>query len=226
MPKAAQTRTPIRFRSHAFRAMVLAPEPPVAEWLGGLDALLARDPAFFAGRPVILDLGTLSLEEEELKALVADLLARNIRLMGLQGGDSSLSGAGLPPRLVGGRPLPADEIVVEPPPAQPSLLVETAVRSGQSIVFPDGDVTVLGSIASGAEVVAGGSIHVYGALRGRAVAGSGGSAGARIYCRRFEPEMIGINNLFVPTDKLDERFRGRPIQARLSGGAITLSALD
>src|SRR5947209_15568979 len=65
-----------------------------------------------------------------------------------------------------------------------SLLIENPVRSGQSIIFPNGDITVLGSVASGAEVVAGGSIHIYGTLRGRAMAGSMGNPRARIFWRR------------------------------------------
>ena len=56
-----------------------------------------------------------------------------------------------------------------------SLLIETPIRSGQSVIFPNGDVTVLGSVASGSEIVAGGSIHVYGTLRGRAMAGTANS---------------------------------------------------
>ena len=58
------------------------------------------------------------------------------------------------------------------------------MRSGQSVVFPDGDVTVVGSVASGAEVVAGGSLHIYGTLRGRALAGANGNTGALIFCQQ------------------------------------------
>jgi septum site-determining protein MinC len=70
---------------------------------------------------------------------------------------------------------------------------EHPIRSGQSIIFPHGDVTILGSVASGAEVVAGGSIHVYGALRGRALAGSTGDMRARIFCSRNEAELMSID---------------------------------
>ena len=64
----------------------------------------------------------------------------------------------------------------EAKPKPTSLLLESPVRSGQSIVFTDGDVTVLGSVGSGAEIVAGGSIHIYGTLRGRAMAGVNGNS--------------------------------------------------
>src|SRR6476620_9020344 len=83
--------------------------------------------------------------------------------------------------------------------ARPSLgfrgrsFMEEPVRSGQSVIFPHGDVTVVGQVASGAEVVAGGSIHVYGALRGRALAGSMGNPRARIFCRKNEAELLAID---------------------------------
>jgi hypothetical protein len=70
----------------------------------------------------------------------------------------------------------------------PCLFVEEAVRSGQVIDFPGGDVVVIGAVGSGAEIVAGGSIHVYGTLRGRALAGAGGDRTARIFCRGFQAE--------------------------------------
>ncbi len=68
-----------------------------------------------------------------------------------------------------------------------SIVLREPVRSGQSVIFPEGDVTVVGSVASGAEIIAGGSIHIYGTLRGRAMAGSIGNASARI----FLPETRG-----------------------------------
>jgi len=82
------------------------------------------------------------------------------------------------------------------PPALPNrvpcLIIDNSVRSGQVIDYPDGDVTVVGSVSSGAEIVAGGSIHVYGTLRGRALAGTAGDPSARIFCRRFQPELVAI----------------------------------
>ena len=77
------------------------------------------------------------------------------------------------------------------------------VRSGQSVFFADGDVTVVGSVGSGAEVVAGGSIHVYGTLRGRAMAGTSGNSRARIFCRRIEAELLAIDGFYRTADQLD-----------------------
>ena len=124
-----------------------------------------------------------------------------------------------PPLLRGGRALRTSEppqlvapaaptlAAVRPAPQkqQPaSLMIEDRVRSGQSVVFMEGDVTVLGSVGSGAEIVAGGSIHVYGALRGRALAGATGNARARIFCRRVEAELLAIDSYYRTADEIED----------------------
>src|SRR5262249_1256078 len=156
------------------------PEPPIVDWLAALDDQIARSAGFFVGRPVVLDLSGLELGKSGITALIAELQGRDVRIMGIEGPDPESLGPGLPPLLRGGRPAGVVETPDDGAPAaardqttkQPSfLLLDSPVRSGQSVVFPNGDVTVVGSVASGAEVVAGGSIHVYGTLRGRAIAG-------------------------------------------------------
>jgi septum site-determining protein MinC len=107
-----------------------------------------------------------------------------------------------------------------------SLVIEQSVRSGQSIVFRDGDVTVIGSVGSGAEIIAGGSIHVYGALRGRAIAGAARNPRARIYCRKFEPELLGIDRFVRTAEEMSPSLRGKAAQIWLDGGAIKMASLD
>lgn len=223
-------RPSIRFRGHSLIALVVVPEEPVSDWLGHLDGLVARSPGFFANRPVVLDVSQLTADRDALKTLVADLFGRGIRVMGLEGADAALLGPDLPPALSGGKEtgqldIPTDKIRAKPK-ERASLLVENPVRSGQSICFPDGDVTVVGSVSSGAEIIAGGSIHVYGALRGRAVAGSAGDASARIYCRKLEAELLMIDGSFRTDDEVQPDLRGRPVQAWLKDGAIALAGLE
>ena len=95
----------------------------------------------------------------------------------------------------------------------PILLVNGSVRSGQTLLFREGDVVVVGSVGSGAEIAAGGSIHVYGALRGRAYAGTAGGTGARIFCQRLEAELLDIGGLSRQSDDLDSELLGRPAHA-------------
>src|SRR5262249_57107114 len=107
----------------------------------------------------------------------------------LEGTEADQLGPSLPPVIKRGRQAagemvlpPSDKGVATARPRQrqepSSLLIESPVRSGQSIIFPNGDVTVLGSVASGAEVVAAGAITIYGPLRGRAVAAAMGNVRA------------------------------------------------
>jgi septum site-determining protein MinC len=107
-----------------------------------------------------------------------------------------------------------------------TLLVETPIRSGQSVIFPYGDITVLGAVSSGAEVVAGGSIHVYGALRGRAMAGSMGNEKARILCSRNEAELISIDGYYRTAEEMDANLRNRPTQCWLEDRLLSIAALD
>ena len=107
-----------------------------------------------------------------------------------------------------------------------SLLIESPIRSGQSIVFPNGDVTVLGSVSSGAEIVAGGSIHVYGALRGRAMAGSTGNTRARIFCAKNEAELISIDGYYRTAEQIDASLRSRPTQCWLEDRVVSIAALN
>jgi septum site-determining protein MinC len=245
---AVQPQHSIRFRGRSFMAFTLTPEPPVADWLAELDKWTRNSPGFFVGRPVVLDLSAVKLSESAITHLVDQLAERGIRIMGLEGADPASLGEKLPPVLLGGRPAGEDKasgLAPHPatletapaatpgePPAPPprqepsSLLLESPIRSGQSVVFPFGDVTVLGSVASGAEIVAGGSIHVYGALRGRAMAGSMGDSRARIFCRRNEAELLAIDGYYRTAEDMAAELRGRPAQIWLEGAGLMIAALE
>ena len=106
-----------------------------------------------------------------------------------------------------------------------SLVVTEPVRSGQSLFFPEGDVTIIGSVASGAEVVAGGSIHVYGTLRGRALAGTTGNSAARIFCRKLEAELMAIDGFYLTAEDMEPDLRGRAVQVWLEGHALRTGIL-
>jgi septum site-determining protein MinC len=218
-------------------ALVLAPEVPLPDWIRALDAQIERSPSFFNNRPVVLDLALLPADHPNVQGLLQQLEERGIRIIGTEGAHPSWKGIES-----WGRPLPSggrptrdvavpDEApapaAIDPVGSEPrSLLVDQPVRSGQSVVFERGDVTVLGSVASGAEVIAGGSVHVYGTLRGRAIAGFSGNAHARIFCRRLDAELLAIDGVYQTADDMDATLRGRAAQAWLDGGEMRVAALD
>ena len=218
-------RRALAFRGRAFKAMALKPEPPLADWLADLDAALKRSPTLFDGRAIILDLGALRPDHDALQALVADLVGRRVRILGFEGVETIAPG--LPPLLVGGRPATNLDLPKVPDePVSTSITIEGSVRSGQTVVHPTGDVTVMGSVSSGAEILAGGSIHIYGALRGRAIAGAARNPRARIYCRKFQPELLGIDRLVRTAEDIGTQLQGKPVQIWLDGGAIRMAGLD
>jgi septum site-determining protein MinC len=232
-------RQSLTFRARSYTAFVFAPQPPIEEWLAVLDATLQRSKGFFAGHPVALDLSAAELSAEEVVQLIADLQARNVRVLGIEGIESNEADPRLPPLLRGGRAqeleLPEAAVAPDAVPAAPapakkqeaaSLLIDSPVRSGQSVAFIEGDVTVLGSVASGAEIIAGGSIHIYGTLRGQAMAGAAGSRRARIFCHRFEAELLAIGPYYKTADEIEDSLRRGPIQAWLDGNALQISAMN
>jgi septum site-determining protein MinC len=129
---------------------------------------------------------------------------------------------------VGGRHLviPQGEKKRETKPKPTSLLLDSQVRSGQSIVFPEGDVTIVGSVSSGAEIVAGGSIHIYGTLRGRAMAGINGNLTARIYCQKIEAELLAIDGYYRTAEEIDAALYDRPTQVWLEGDIVQITPLN
>ena len=228
--KADVTRQQVRLRGRSYVAFVFAPVVPIVDWLAEIDATLASSPGFFVGKPVVLDLSGVDLSQGAIAHLVASLEQRNIRVLGIEGVEADRLTTSMPPLLTGGRPCVITRADSLPKPqAKPksnSLLLDSPVRSGQSIIFPDGDVTVLGSVGSGAEIVAGGSIHVYGTLRGRAMAGVNGNPAARIYCQKIEAELLAIDGYYQTAEGIDASLRNRPAQAWLEGGVMKITPLN
>jgi septum site-determining protein MinC len=226
---AEPTRQLVRLRGRSYLAFVFCPVVPIIDWLKEIDATLARSPGFFVGKPVVLDLSTLDLSGSAISHLVVSLERKSIRVLGIEGCEAARLNSSLPPLLSGGRNCMVAQVEPEKPEVKPppsSLLLDSPVRSGQSVVFPDGDVTVLGSVGSGAEIVAGGSIHVYGTLRGRAMAGVNGNPAARIYCQKIEAELLAIDGFYQTAEELDPALRNRPAQAWLDGNVMRITPLS
>ncbi len=227
-------------------AIVFAPALPLAEWFTALDQQLRRSAAFFSDKPVIVNLAAMQGAKEGPEAVLEALDERGLSLIGIEGIEPALLVntrwekltrlSNWRPTAQGNKPdralsIPDDPILASAPnkalpaPAE-SLLIDRPVRSGQSILFAEGDVTILGSVASGAEVIAGGSIHIYGALRGRAIAGFRTGGTARIFCQKLLAELISIDGLYYAPEHWSDGFHGKPVQIRLESGALKFSLLD
>jgi septum site-determining protein MinC len=111
-------------------------------------------------------------------------------------------------------------------PADPGLMHATPVRSGQQVYADNRDLTVMATVGAGAEVIADGSIHIYGALRGRALAGAQGHEKARIFCREFHAELVAVAGHYKVLEDIPADLRGKAVQVWLEDGQLKLAALD
>jgi septum site-determining protein MinC len=108
----------------------------------------------------------------------------------------------------------------------PGLVHSTPVRSGQQVYADNRDLTVVSTVGAGAEVIADGSIHIYGPLRGRALAGAQGDESARIFCREFHAELVAVAGHYKVLEDIPAELRGKPVQVWLDQGQLKLAALD
>jgi septum site-determining protein MinC len=198
-----------------------------------------RSPRFFLNAPVVLDLrGAEEFTRESEFVEARDRLRRHtLTLIGIQNSQpaqaEAAASAGLAsfapnstqPR--GARPAePAPTATAAPPRPAPSgaksRLVTQPVRSGTQIYARGADLVVAAPVSAGAEIMADGNIHVYGVLRGRALAGASGDAEARIFCSRLEAELVSIAGRYLVSDQLPPEQRGFPVQIALVDDRLTI----
>ena len=170
--------------------------------------------------PVALAWG--SSDNEKLAVALGLPLLAKFRAQYESAGDAA------PPAPRAASPAPAPERAAAPAPAvagEPGMLHTAPIRSGQQIYAEQRDLTVLGTVGAGAEVIADGSIHIYGALRGRALAGARDNPKARIFCREFHAELVAIAGHYQVMEDIPADVRGKPAQVWLENGQIHIAAL-
>jgi septum site-determining protein MinC len=163
---------------------------------------------------------------------LADAVAIFARLVERRG-DDARAGAWAA-RLAALRAQPVGASQPPPPPRPPAaerpihrmpMLVTRTVRAGEIVYAEAADLVVVGTVNPGAELVADGHVHVYGALRGRAVAGARGARDARVFCRRLEAELVGVDGAYLTFENLPPALRGAACQVRLAGDHCTVEPL-
>jgi septum site-determining protein MinC len=241
-----------RLRAGNFNLLVLRlldPRPEAV--LPALGDQFRRAPGFLRFAPIVIGLADLlaAPEEVDFRALVAGLHALEIVPIGTIGGAPAMrqaaTAAGLPPlRQAGGAKeaeddpsLATPQAAAAPAPApavaaadfrgsgRAAMVVTEPVRSGQRIYAEAADLIVTATVNPGAEVIADGNIHVYGALRGRAVAGAADDPTARIFALNFDPELIAIAGYYAVREGLSGAPIGRPTQVRLEGEEMRFAPL-
>jgi septum site-determining protein MinC len=236
---ASTAVAPLQIRGRAFTAVVLQlTGAPDAQFFAALDAKLSQAPHFFTNAPFVLDLDRATGLDRSgaMVGLVRELRARRLAVIGVQNGTIEQNAAALGAGLItlqGGRDVAERDgrgpAAAEEEPAQEgsggTLLVTEPVRSGQRIFADRGDLVVVSSVSAGAELIARGNIHVYGRLRGRALAGVNGDLTARIFCQNLEAELIAIAGLYRTSDDLEAAVRNQRVQAYLQDDVLRIETL-
>lgn len=188
---------------------------------------IQRSPRFFQNAPVVLDLrGVENLTEaSEFETLRDRLRALTLTLVGVQNAQPAQLEAATAAGLAafapssGGQPRAG----AAAPPSPKTRLVTEPVRSGTQIYARGSDLIVIAAVSPGAELVADGNIHVYGALRGRALAGAGGDEAARIFCARLEAELVSIAGRYLVSEQLPADMQSAPVQIALVDDQLTIT---
>ncbi|EHR39987.1 septum site-determining protein MinC [Alishewanella jeotgali] len=208
-----------------------------------LTAKLAQAPAFFYQAPIVINLQDndsnpdfIALKQlfTELKLVLVGVTGANAAqkvaaqqagLAVLQAGKSNTAKAvePAPQSTTPERSAPAQVVVQHQ--AMDSKIVEQNVRSGQQIYAKGADLIIKGAVGAGAEVIADGNIHIYGSLRGKAIAGASGDSSKRIYCYNMQAELVSIAGNYWLSHSLQGEFWGKPACIRWQGESLVISEL-
>jgi septum site-determining protein MinC len=179
--------------------------------------------------PVALAYGTREIEELSVELGLPLLSKFRAQYERGDGGVAEPAPAATPART---KAVPAAEKAPAPVPAsaavagEPGMMQAAPVRSGQQVYAENRDLTVLSTVGAGAEAIADGSIHIYGALRGRALAGAQGNEKARIFCREFHAELVAVAGHYKVLEDIPKELRGKAVQVWLDNGQLRIAALD
>jgi len=195
---------------------------------------ILRSPRFFLNAPVVLDLKQAAEFTNQSEFVEArEILRRHtLTLIGVQNAVpaqlEAATGAGLasfaPNAPQPSRNTPREPTrSVTPAAGARTRLVTQPVRSGTQIYARGADLVVTAAVGAGAEIIADGNIHVYGALRGRALAGAGGDVDARIFCSRLEAELVSIAGHYLVSEQLPPEQQGYPVQIALVDERLTVT---
>lgn len=196
-----------------------------------LTKLTLENPMLQQGLPVVIE----SDHDLDLAWLIKVLKRTGVQVLGVAAGVLSEQAIALDVPI-----LPADHTkstARTPPPVAPRAVIEQAklparlitdpVRSGQQVYAENSDLIVLAPVSSGAELIADGCIHIYGALRGRAIAGAKGNPQARIFCKKLEADLVAIAGVYMVAEQMPNKLQGKSVQVYLGDdGNIAIEALD
>ncbi|MBV8043368.1 septum site-determining protein MinC [Pluralibacter sp.] len=229
--------TPIELKGSSFTLSVVHLHEAKPEVIRqALEDKIAQAPAFLRHAPVVVNISSL-VDAVSWQPLQQAITATGLRIMGVSGCKNpqlkaEIDSAGIP-LLTEGK----EKIARSAPPAPPTpapiatpvtktRLIDMPVRSGQRIYAPHCDLIVTSHVSAGAELIADGNIHVYGMMRGRALAGASGDRDAQIFCTHLAAELVSIAGEYWLSDKIPAEFYGKATRLRLDATALTIEPLN
>ncbi|WP_058913029.1 septum site-determining protein MinC [Entomohabitans teleogrylli] len=232
------SNTPIELKGSSFTLSVVHlhhAQPEVIRQ--ALEDKIAQAPTFLKHAPVVVNIAALA-GPVDWHGLYQAISATGLRVIGVSGcKDAALKqqidAEGIPlltegkEKSVRAPRAKAPEPVIEPvaAPVVKTRLIDTPVRSGQRVWAPGCDLIVTSSVSAGAELIADGNIHVYGMMRGRALAGASGDRDAQIFCTHLAAELVSIAGEYWLSDQIPAEFTGKASRLRLAGGALAIEPL-
>jgi len=202
--------------------------------LDELTGRVASAPLFFQRTGVCLDLTVLGREPqlEEIRAVMDAVRRAGMLPVGLVGNSAAVESLAATlelPVLAPSRPqtqtVPVVHAAERVEPGIPTLIQHAPVRSGQRVYARSRDLVITSTVGAGAEAISDGCVHVYGSLRGRAVAGARGETSARVFCQEFRAELVSIAGVFRVFETLPPELAGKPVQAWLDGDDLRFGAI-
>ncbi len=201
-----------------------------------LEAKVAQAPQFFNFAPLVVNVERLE-QTPDFDALKETIEREDFVLVGVSGARDEATkvaakAAGLAVMTAGKVvATPTPEPVIENPKADEPPVTSTRVhhgnvRSGQQIYAAGGSLVIIGTVGNGAEVIADDSIHIYGSLRGRALAGARGNTQARIYCQGLDPELVSIAGTYQLSDALPAEMTEQDVHIRLEQDKLIFEKLQ
>lgn len=195
----------------------------VANTIEFLKEKVTQAPAFFASAPVVINIAKV-MGELDFAILKQGISEAGMIPVGVTGckdkrSQNLASEAGFAVMSASKSPAQA------PAKMAPTKVVRTPIRSGQQVYAKDGDLVILNHVSAGAEVIADGSIHVYGTLRGRAIAGASGQTEARIICHDLQAELVSIAGNYWLSDQIESEFWQKKVMLSMVDDSLHFETL-
>ncbi|KAF3977335.1 MAG: septum site-determining protein MinC [Methylococcales symbiont of Iophon sp. n. MRB-2018] len=241
------TKSALEFKSTSFSVPILVIfNAELVQLECQIEQKIAQAPEFFKNLPILVDLQTCNHQQQkvDLSALIKYLRNKKIFPIGICGGNKKQNKLALelniPSHTVQRNSAAATDASLKlnttnieksnenssseiTPPVE-NMLITQPIRSGQR-VYAKGDLTILSHVSAGAEVMAEGNIHVYGALRGRALAGVQGNTNSRIFCSELHAELVSIDGHYKINGEIDKGISSNPAQVYLQNQKLIIKNL-